>query len=137
MEGLINQGGRRVRVREVIVDAVQSLHVSAEIAADRFGGYGGRPPRSIERTHDIHMAQVYLLYRLRQPELLSDWVFEEQVKAERKLAAYSNHGDKLPDVLLRTESQTRAIEFGGAYGKDKLIAFHRYCKEHLLPYEIW
>jgi hypothetical protein len=111
---------------------------ASRLAADRLGGYGGRPPRSIERTHDIHMAQVYLLYRLRQPELLPDWVFEEQVKVERRLAAgNSNHGNKLPDVLLRTKPKTRAIEFGGAYGKDKLIAFHRYCKEQLLPYEIW
>jgi hypothetical protein len=111
---------------------------ASKVAADRLGGHGARPPRAVERTHDIHMAQVYLLYRLRQPEVLADWVFEEQVKAERRLApGRPNYGDKLPDVLLRTKSQTRAIEFGGAYSKEKLIAFHGYCKEQLLPYEIW
>jgi hypothetical protein len=107
-------------------------------AADRFGGYGGRPPRSVERTHDIHMAQVFLHYRLSHPEVLADWVFEEQVKAERKrVGGRSEPGEKLPDAFLRSHSATRVVEFGGAYGKDKLIAFHRYCKEHSFPYEIW
>jgi hypothetical protein len=111
---------------------------ASKTAANRFGGYGGRPPRAVERTHDIHMTQVYLVYRRRHPELLPSWVFEEQVKAERKLAAdRTPPGEKLPDVILRTSAGTRVIEFGGAYGKDKLLAFHRYCKEHLLPYEIW
>jgi len=84
------------------------------------------------------MAQVYLFYRLRRPELLPLWVFEEQVKSERRRAGgRSAHGEKLPDVILRSGSGTRVIEFGGAYGKDKLIAFHGYCKERLLAYEIW
>lgn len=107
-------------------------------AADRFGGYGGRPPRSVERTHDIHMAQVFLHYRLSNPDVLTDWVFEEQVKAERKrVGDRSESGEKLPDAFLRSNSGTRVVEFGGAYGKDKLITFHRYCKEHSFPYEIW
>ncbi len=111
---------------------------ASRAAADRFGGYGGRPPRSVERTHDIHMAQVFLRFRGRHPESVPDWVFEEQVKTERKLAGRrSTPGEKLPDAFLRSKSGTRVIEFGGAYGKDKLIAFHGYCKEHSFPYEIW
>jgi len=117
---------------------------ASRAAADRFGGYGGRPPRSVERTHDIHMAQVFLRFRGRHPESVRDWVFEEQVKIERKLAGHrsapsqgSQPGEKLPDAFLRSKSGTRVIEFGGAYGKDKLIAFHGYCKEHSFPYEIW
>jgi hypothetical protein len=111
---------------------------ATEGAANRFGGHCNRPPRSVERTHDIHMARVYLLYRLRHPELLKDWIFEEQIKSERRLARREPaYGEKLPDVVLRTSSQTRVIEFGGAYGKDKLIAFHGYCKERSFPYELW
>ncbi len=122
---------------------------ASKTAADRFGGYGGRPPRAVERTHDIHMAQVFLCYRQRNPELVKNWVFEEQVKAERKRAARSerlggllpsyesNANEKLPDAFLRLQHGTRVIEFGGAYGKDKLIAFHGYCKEYSFPYEIW
>ncbi len=117
---------------------------ASKIAANRFGGYGGRPPRAVERTHDIHMAQVFLRYRKEHPALIKHWVFEEQVKAERKRAArsaerlyVSDAGEKLPDAFLRSPSGTKVIEFGGAYGKDKLQAFHAYCKEHSFPYEIW
>jgi len=111
---------------------------ASKTAADRFGGYVGRPPRAVERTHDIHMAQVFLLYRSHHPKLMRQWVFEEQIKAERRrLVRKSTLGEKLPDVILRTSNGPRVIEFGGAYGKDKLVAFHGYCREHSLPYEIW
>jgi hypothetical protein len=121
-------------------DPVRTSFISAsKSAAQRFGGYGGRPPRCVERTHDIHMAQVFLHYRQHHPALVCDWVFEEQVKAERKKsgARSKDRSQKLPDAFIRTKSSTKAIEFGGAYGKDKLIAFHRYCKENSFPYEIW
>lgn len=116
---------------------------ASKLAAKRFGGYGGRPPRSVERTHDIHMARVFLLYRERHPELVREWVFEEQVKTERRQALrnaeldYSSVEQKLPDAFLRSASGTKVIEFGGAYGKDKLLGLHAYCKEHSFPYEIW
>jgi hypothetical protein len=122
---------------------------ASSVAVDRFGGYGGRPPRAVERTHDIHMAQLFLHYRDRHPDLVKDWVFEEQVKAERKRAARSNRlgrslpfyesnaNEKLPDAFLRSQSGTKVIEFGGAYDKDKLTAFHGYCKEYSFSYEIW
>jgi hypothetical protein len=116
-----------------------TLCVSAsKTAVNRFGGHGGRPPRSVERTHDIHMAQVYLIYREKYPELLAHWVFEEKIKAERRREAReATYGQKLPDVILRSGRDIRVVEFGGAYGKDKLVSFHRYCKEHAFPYEIW
>jgi hypothetical protein len=113
--------------------------VSATKKATRlFGGHGGRGPRDVERTHDIHMARVFLLYRIRRPEVLPGWVFEEQIKAERKLERRrAEYGEKLPDVVLREGSSSRVVEFGGAYNKDKLTAFHGYCKEYSFPYEIW
>jgi hypothetical protein len=85
------------------------------------------------------MAQVFLHYRRHDPAVLRDWVFEEQVKAERKAnnTRSAHHGEKLPDAFIRSHSGTRVVEFGGAYGKDKLISFHRYCKEYSFPYEIW
>jgi hypothetical protein len=118
---------------------VRTTCVSAsKTAANRFGGHGGRLPREIERTHDIHMAQVYLLYRLREPELLPDWVFEERIKSERRRGSRrSTPGEKLPDAILRSSSGTKVVEFGGAYEKEKLMAFHSYCKDHSFSYEIW
>ncbi len=107
---------------------------ATRIAMNRFGGHGGRPPREIERTHDIHMAAVYLLYRRRAPELLSGWVFEERIKQERKREKF----ERLPDVMLRSSAgPERVVEFGGAYSKAKLLLFHAYCNEKKLPYEVW
>jgi hypothetical protein len=109
---------------------------ATKLAAERFGGHGGRPPRAVERTHDIHFAKVYLHYRRTQPETLAHWVFEEKIKFERKLAE-SGFGEKLPDALLRFPGRTHAVEFGGAYPKDKLSAFHGYCKDQHYSYEVW
>lgn len=112
---------------------VMTLCVSATATAARlFAGHGGRLPREVERTHDIHMAAVYLLYRAHDPASLDSWTFEERLRRER------GHAEMLPDVVLRPRTgQQRAIEFGGAYSKAKLLAFHAYCKERNLPYEVW
>jgi len=109
-----------------------SFTSATQKAANVFSGHGGRPPRAIERTHDIHLGTVYLHYRETSPSLLEYWIFEEQLRAERGRTT-----EMLPDVLLRSTFGKRAIEFGGAYPKAKLEAFHRYCEEQNLPYEIW
>jgi hypothetical protein len=101
-------------------------------AANQFGGHGGRPSRDVERTHDIHLAAVFLRYRAQSPSLLQHWVFEEQIRRER-----GHTNEMLPDVMLRDPASPRAVEFGGSYPKAKLEAFHAYCKEKRLHYEIW
>ncbi len=112
---------------------VSTMCVSATtVAANRFGGHGGRLPRQVERTHDIHLAAVYLLYRDRHSEVLSNWIFEEQLRHERREKA-----ERLPDAILVTAGRRKVVEFGGAYPKAKLEAFHAYCKERELPYEVW
>lgn len=120
---------------------VRTSCVSAtDLAARRFGGYGGRPPRAVELTHDLHFSRVFLLYRERCPDLIGSWIFEEQVKAERRRKlrrSRTRSHEKLPDAFLRLDSGPRVIEFGGAYDKAKLQAFHHYCEEKSYPYEIW
>lgn len=116
---------------------VRTLCVSAsELAARQHGGFCTRLPRAVELTHDIHLSQVFLTYRSRHPELIKHWVFEEQIKSERRRSP-SPPGEKLPDVVLRLDNGLRVIEFGGAYGKEKLKAFHEYCLHNSLPYEVW
>lgn len=105
---------------------------ATRVAAARFVGHGGRFPREVERTHDIHVAAVYLLYRLRSPELLAGWQHEEEVRLERP-----RRGERLPDVVLHTAVGPRAVEFGGSYSKARLRAFHTYCEHSSLPYEVW
>lgn len=124
---------------------VSTTCITASAASgNQFAGFPGRRLREIERTHDIHLARIFLLYRQRSPELLNDWVFEEQIKLERarqkrspEFLYRSDWGQKLPDVFIRNGSATRVIEFGGAYGKKKLEAFHDYCQSERFAYEIW
>lgn len=112
---------------------VSTFCVSAtRTAVNRFGGYGGRFPRQVERTHDIHLSAVYLLYREHKPALLSGWIFEEQLRQEGH-----RRGQRLPDVILKYAGTKKAVEFGGAYPKSKVSAFHRYCEERQLAYELW
>jgi len=94
-----------------------------------FGGHGGRYPRESEETHDIHLAAVYLRFRSIAPALASSWVSEARIKRERK----TNRG-KLPDAMV---DKRRVIEFGGAYKKAKLAAFHKYCAAREFDYEVW
>jgi len=101
-------------------------------AANRLGGHGGRFPREVERTHDIHLARVYLSFKDRRPDLLPGWTFEEALRQEHRRSS-----ERLPDVIILDGHTRRVIEFGGAYPKAKLEAFHGYCKEKALPYEIW
>ena len=107
--------------------------IATKQAGARLGGSGGRYPRPTEQTHDLHLAAVFLRFRLLEPELASAWISEETFRkglAERR-------GEKVPDAVIRTASGDRVIEFGGAYGKEKLLHFHHYCARLKLAYEVW
>lgn len=99
-------------------------------AAKRFGGHGGRFPRPVERTHDIHLARVYLLYR--RLGATSGWTFEEELRANQR-----RRSERLPDVIIQNGRFQKVVEFGGSYPKAKLEAFHDYCAKQNLPYEVW
>jgi hypothetical protein len=111
---------------------VMTICVSgSRAAARRFGGFGGRLPRQVERTHDIHLAGVYLYYREHFPERLHGWVFEESLRQIHRT------GEPLPDVVLEHEGHRKIIEFGGAYPKAKLQHLHAFLENETLPYEVW
>lgn len=103
--------------------------IASRAAGRMFGGHGGRYPRESEETHDIHLAGVYLRFRLASPELAASWVHEEEIKSERK-----QRRGKLPDAFV---GRSRVVEFGGAYKKDKLMAFHKFCEARKYDYEVW
>jgi hypothetical protein len=94
-----------------------------------FGGHGGRFPRESEETHDLHLATVYLRFRSVSPELTISWVHEEEIKRDRR-----QRRGKLPDAMV---GKARVVEFGGAYKKDKLMAFHKFCETRGFNYEVW
>ncbi len=103
--------------------------IASRLTGRMFGGHGGRYPRESEETHDIHLAAVYLRFRLDAPTLAAGWIHEEEIKRDRK-----QRRGKLPDALV---CKQRVIEFGGAYKKNKLISFHRFCEARNLEYEVW
>jgi hypothetical protein len=63
------------------------------------------------------------------PELASSWIHEEEIKRERK-----QRRGKLPDAIVGKE---RVVEFGGAYKKEKLARFHKFCGARGFDYEVW
>lgn len=103
--------------------------IASRVAGRMFGGHGGRYPRESEETHDLHLAAVYLRFRLCWPELAASWVHEEELRRDRK-----QRRGKLPDALV---NKKRVIECGGAYKKEKLIGFHKYCEAQGFDYEVW
>src|SRR5262249_22021500 len=106
--------------------------VATKLAGEHFGGSGGRFPREMEQTHDVHLAAVFLYFRSQFPELVKNWISEAAILREKE-----HRGEKLPDAIVQSESGSKVIEFGGAYPKEKVEAFHAYCEENSLPYELW
>lgn len=102
-------------------------------AGDQFGGSGGRRPKRSESTHDIHFATVFLLFRSRYPDKQNDWVSEAEIDKRRP----KRKGQKLPDGILAGEGKPHAVEFGGAYPKQKLADFHHWCAAEGISYEVW
>jgi len=96
------------------------------------GGFGGRLPRASETAHDIGMAEVYLHFRHHHPEREKGWRPEaflyEQGWGQR---------ERLPDAMIVTRAEKTVIEFGGAYSKNKLQAFHAAMADKNLGYELW
>lgn len=103
--------------------------IASRAAGRMFGGNGGRYPRESEETHDLHLSAVYLRFRSTAPDLASSWVHEAQIKSEQK-----QRRGKLPDAIV---SKRCVIEFGGAYKKQKLAAFHKFCEGKHFDYEVW
>lgn len=109
--------------------------IATRQAGSHYGGWGGRYPRLTERTHDLHVAALYLQKCSEDPDTRKYWKSEEKLREER--AGKKNSGrHHLPDAII-TRPRRTVIEFGGAYKVEKLSSFHGYCKDIGLPYEIW
>jgi len=118
-----------LRSRWSLPGVTTKCFIASRAAGRMFGGNGGRYPRESEETHDIHLAAVYLRFRDCEPEAAKSWIHEAQIKSERRQSR-----GKLPDAIVQ---KTRVIEFGGAYKKAKLAAFHKYCEAKGFDYEVW
>ncbi len=107
---------------------------SSEQAVNVFGGTGGRIRQPLQIQHDLGVAAMFFSRQAFIAEKNCVWIGEDIV---RKLPLSLR--SKIPDALLVSAElkPKRAIEFGGSYSKQRLQAFHDYCKSNRLPYEIW
>lgn len=110
------------------------VYVATEQSSRIFGGRAsGKLKNQFQATHDLGVAAMYLAVRKHRPELLDDWIGEDVYAPQRK-------GQKLPDAVIASSSRANpqlVLEFGGAYDKARLLAFHRDCQSRSLPYEVW
>ena len=102
-------------------------------AANRCGGQPGRAPRRSEATHDLGLSQVYLNLHRDNSLLAACWVSEATLTSRSRKDAR-----KVPDALLRFKDGSETlVEFGGEYGKAKLLAFHEDCDDQGKAYQLW
>ncbi len=123
---------KQVRSRWNRSESTVRVYQATERAGRLFGSRSGHNTRVFERRHDLLLSDVFVLYRLRLPELGQCWVGEDALPmAER--------GVKNPDAfLLDDEYQPRrVIESAGSYSQKQVDTFHEYCRQCRLPYELW
>jgi len=93
-------------------------------------GHGGESPAESELSHDLLLAEVYLRMRAELPTRARSW------RGEGVLP--KGQGKKVPDAIVRDGRERTAVEAcGPSYSPAKLEAFHRYCEEQRLAYELW
>lgn len=108
--------------------------IASRRAASIFGGRGrGELTHDYQATHDLGVSAVYLQLKKDHPEREEKWIGEDILRPHYRRK-------KLPDAVLAlspTATPELVIEFGGAYDRRRLEAFHLDCRKKDLPYEIW
>lgn len=112
-----------------------SVVLASRLAAERFGGFGGRRPRPSELSHDLALGDLYLGIRARDPERARRWISE----AALAQAGWGREGLVLPDAFLGSaaDGDELVIELLGLYPHEKLEHFHDFCLGRGLAYELW
>ncbi|WKZ57700.1 MAG: hypothetical protein QY326_03275 [Bdellovibrionota bacterium] len=96
---------------------------------------GCRPPhpaRPSEVSHDVRLAEVYLLFRRTRPDAARHWLAEAELLAR-------GFGDNapLPDAMVASRGGRLVIEVLGQYPATKLAEFHEWCDAEEISYEFW
>ena len=110
------------------------VYVGTKRSAGILGGRAvGQPKAPLQATHDLGVGEMFVRVLLDRPELLPRWVGEDVLKPYRK-------NQKLPDAVIAdgpAANPELVLEFGGAYDKRRVTAFHRDCERRQVPYEVW
>lgn len=109
-----------------------TVYQATELAGRLFGSRTGHETRLIEQRHDLLLAEVFVLYRSKLPELAERWLGENAVPVAER-------GVKNPDAFLMDDERLprRVIESAGSYSQTQVETFHEYCRVSHLPYELW
>jgi len=112
----------------------QIAYYATARAARRFAGArSGRIAQPFQVAHDLGVTEMYLAVLRTRPELALRWIDED------RLAPHRRH-QKLPDAIIAVDPSAPpqlVLEYGGDYGKQRLLDFHEDNRERGLPYEIW
>jgi hypothetical protein len=89
----------------------------------------GKLTQPLQRTHDLHVTQMVLIYRHRWPTLYRDLISED----------YLPRGGKVPDLaLVSPEGRVyRYVEFAGSYSAARIRAFVNNAEKKGVEYELW
>lgn len=126
------QAAARIRERRHIAAAPIDVCVPSARTANLFGSSARSLPRFEHRDHDLRLAAVYCHYRTTRPELARGWIGHH---ARLREQPFSRHSDA---VLVDAHDRiTRIIESAGEWNAGQINAFHEFCFDNDLPYEIW
>lgn len=102
------------------------VFVATRDASHLFGAFHCESSsKHCEATHDLHVAEVFVRYSLRQPACAVKWLGES---AFPKLG-FEIHRMKDPDAFIVDEAGSiqRVVEFAGKYDVKHLEDFHHHC----------
>ena len=89
--------------------------------------------RHFQLTHDLGVAEVFLAFRAQRPHLIPSWRGEV-------CYAHLRRNRKIPDAVITTSDlwpPLVAVEFAGAYSRERVRKFHFFCLQERLAYELW
>ena len=107
--------------------------LATKVASQAFGGTArGKLKHSMQATHDLGVAAVWLRLQQVAPQWAAAWRSED-------LLAHTRTGQKLPDAFIVDDAEQViwVIEFGGSYDAERVKAFHQDCESRNLPYQLW
>jgi hypothetical protein len=121
----------RIRRRWDQLAQPTTVYWASKMAANLYGSFGGELSPLLHRDHDLLLAEVYVHYRRRFPQLAQRWLGED---------VFSKAGFRVkdPDAFLFEDGRPAlVIESAGRYGAAQIQAFHEHCVEYDLAYELW
>ncbi len=111
-----------------------AVFTASELTSKRhIGKRANRLKRAFQLSHDLGTSDIFVAFYRKNPSVLSSWWSEDHYATARR-------GKKLPDAILNdtpTWPPKLVLEFGGAYSKRRVTAFHDALSREKIPYEIW